>query len=274
MTPQAGSDASTSHRNAAARPSGLGPPRVVWTAFAISAVVHLLAVFVYPVLTQRGPATPPATLPRDATPDPRGLQVVELVEVPGEAEPERPDEPEELEDVPDPVAPGELAPDLAEDVGAEYTPPPLSAAERLRPRFEDAVIWRPVTPERAALTLEQRLQIDLAARLEVANDSLAAAAEARSAATDWTYTDDEGKRWGVSPGKLHLGDITLPLPFTFGAPLDRRDETRRLQWEWEEVQRGAAAGKLRDSWKERAQAIRARRDRERAEAKADTSGIR
>ena len=78
----------------------------------------------------------------------------------------------------------------------------------------------------------------------------------------------------MSPGKLHLGDLTLPLPFAFGTPVGKRDEANRRVWEWEEIQRGAAAAAARESWKERAQAIRERRDRERAAARPDTSRTR
>ena len=66
------------------------------------------------------------------------------------------------------------------------------------------------------------MRLRFLARLEVLNDSAAAAAEAAAEATDWTYTDEEGRRWGISPGKLHLGDLTLPLP-SFGTSSAQRE---------------------------------------------------
>ncbi|MDP2958620.1 MAG: hypothetical protein Q8N53_19500 [Longimicrobiales bacterium] len=149
-----------------------------------------------------------------------------------------------------------------------------TAAERLRPRLQDARLWAPLSRDINELTTEQRLELELAGRIVDWQDSLAVAAEMERALTDWTTTDAQGKRWGVSPGKIHLGDVTLPLPFMFGTPVGRRDEVNRRAWEWEEISRGAATGEVRDSWKDRAQAIRERRDRDRAKPPPDTTRVR
>ena len=81
---------------------------------------------------------------------------------------------------------------------------------------------------------------------------------------DWTRTDEDGKRWGVSPGKIHLGDVTIPFPYSFSAPPANRDQVGRRVWEWDEIESGAVAGAVRANWKDRAAAIRARKEAERA----------
>jgi hypothetical protein len=118
------------------------------------------------------------------------------------------------------------------------------------------------------LSEEEILRLRFVAQLEAANDSAALAAERASAGTDWTYTDEDGKTWGVSPGKIHLGDITLPMPFNFGASPMQRERAEDRLWAWDEIERGAASGAVNNSWKERDRAIRERMN---AERKPDTT---
>ena len=147
-----------------------------------------------------------------------------------------------------------------------------TVAEEMRPDLRDARLWAPVDPALTELTLEQRLELEMAGMLEAWRDSVVAAEAAERALTDWTFTDDDGGRWGVSPGEIHLGDFSLPLPFGFGVNPGRREEAAYRAWEWEELQRGQITGEVRDSWKARAEAIRARRDRARAESRPDSAG--
>lgn len=247
--------------------------RATWIAFGISALVHLAVILVYPSLMEREIENPVPFLLPNAGASQQGMEAIVLVEVDELDEPERPPEPDEPEDIRAPVAP-DTRPDLGEGAGDVLVPPSPTAAERLRADLSDRRLWSPIPEEALELTLKQRLELELAARIAAANDSAAAADAAARRATDWTYTDDEGRRWGVSPGQLHLGDVTLPLPFSFGVNPAMRDAANRRAWEWQEIERGAAAGLRRDSWKERAAAIRERRDRERAAAKPDTSGVR
>jgi hypothetical protein len=197
------------------------------------------------------------------------MVVLDIVAVDGPDDPERPRNPVELRAIQGPaVRPG--VPDPREGPGAVLVAPGPSAAERLRPRLEDPRLWSALDRALADLTLEQRLNLELQGRIAEWQDSLALAEEALRRGTDWTTTDGQGRRWGVSEGQLHLGDVTLPLPFAFGTPVGKRDEVNRRAWEWEEITRGAAGGEVRDSWKDRAQAIRERRDRERAQPRPDT----
>jgi hypothetical protein len=245
----------------------------VQVGLVVSLVVHVLAILAY---TAARPIVPTGPLPSFVSPRSgevgEGMRVIRLREVATQGA--RPDQPEEVRPTEAPsVRPG--APDLSDAVGPGIVGPGPTAAERLRPHLSDARIWAPLDAELNELTLEQRLELQLAGDIADWQDSLAIAAEAQRALTDWTKTDAQGRRWGVSEGKLHLGDITLPLPFSFGTPVGRRDEYLRRQWEWDEIQRGAATGLMRDSWKERARAIRERRDKERAATtKPDTSGVR
>ena len=261
---------------------GVGPRRpgrsysqALKVGLAVSAVLHLIALGAYPVImhVEHPAAVPLRVAPRASAPA-RGMLVVGIASEGGAAViPGRPRDPAELLRLQGPAAPPG-APDLGESLGGPLIPPGPTAAERLRPRLQDARLWAPLSPDLNELTAEQRLELELAGRIVEWQDSLSAAAAAERALTDWTTTDAQGRKWGVSPGKIHLGDVTLPLPFMFGTPVGKRDEVNRRAWEWEEISRGAAKGEVRDSWKDRAQAIRERRDRERAKAPPDTTRVR
>ena len=273
MTRPAGSAVPPSDRGAGSRRPGVSHRRALRVGFAVSLVVHVLAILAY---TAMRPIMPGGPLPMFVTPrsgEPgEGMRVIRLREITTQGA--RPEAPEEVRPAQRPtVRPG--TPDLGDANRPGIVAPGPTAAERLRPHPSDGRIWAPLDPQLNELTLEQRLELELAGDIVDWQDSLAVAAAAERALTDWTRTDAQGRKWGVSEGKLHLGDITLPLPFSFGTPVGRRDEIRRQQWEWDEIQRGAATGLMRDSWKERAQAIRERRDKERTkETKPDTSGVR
>ena len=148
------------------------------------------------------------------------------------------------------------------------------AADVLRVRSSDTRLWREAMPEAFALTEAERMQLQLAGRLEEWADSVAIAVAAELALTDWTTTDDQGRRWGISPGQLHLGDLTLPLPFYFGGNSWQRDQWRERAWQDQDILNGAAAQNVRSSWRERAEAIRRRQDRNRDgnAAASDTTG--
>ncbi len=144
----------------------------------------------------------------------------------------------------------------------------------MRVRGSDARLWRPAMPEAFALTEAQRMQLQLEGRLEEWADSVALAIDAEYALTDWTRTDDQGRRWGISPGQIHLGGITIPLPFYFGGNSIQREQAARRAWEDSDILNGANAQIVRSSWRDRAEAIRRRRDRDRDgnAAVADSTG--
>jgi hypothetical protein len=93
------------------------------------------------------------------------------------------------------------------------------------------------------------------ARIDAVNDSLGLAAARNRTTSDWTVTDDEGRRWGLSPDGLHLGDVTipralLPLPGATGDNASReaaREEERQRQ----EIIRQEAERQRRETQDER-----------------------
>lgn len=130
-------------------------------------------------------------------------------------------------------------------------------------------VWRPAPPaEPGELSPQERVHTRIATSLDQYNDSIAADAAARERATDWTVADADGGRWGVSPGKIHLGDITLPLPVNF-AP---SEEMSRRMRDFNEIRTQAALVEGREIFDDRVRAIRERLDAERrAKLAADSA---
>ena len=265
MKQRAGGDDTSSDRAAHTRRPDKGSRRLLAWAFGISAAIHLIAIAVYPLLFD-GLRPDGVRFPIPAsTSEQSGVEVIRLVEIDEEDEPEPtvlPDEPEEPEE---PAVPGLIElPGADAAVDAELLPPGPTAAERLRPRLTDARIWAPLDRALGQLTPAQREEILVAGRLQEWYDSVRVAEEAERALTDWTFTTDDGKRWGVADGRLYLGDFSIPAPFEFGVTPGHREEAADRMYQFEEIERQARQFEIRNSWRDRAEAIRARRDRERA----------
>jgi hypothetical protein len=242
--------------------SGLGPPSLVRLAFGCSAAIHLLAIVAYSAMAGLEPELAAYPFPAFAS-RPDGIEVIELVEVDVAPELQRPEDPRELARVEAP--PLRVAgPSLGERPDFDLPAPGLTPAEVLRPRPTDRRLWAPLPPEYTELTLEQREELAVAGRLTAWQDSVNAAAAAAAAWTDWTFKDGDGGRWGFADGKLFLGDLAIPMP-TFDAPYGQRG----YMWEWNEIARQGAQGIVQESVRERLEAIRARRDQERARERAD-----
>ena len=246
---------------------GMAHRRALAVGIGASAALHVMVILLYSVVvTQWGPRETVLTVetPSRFTSDMRIVRVVEIA-LP-ELTAEAPDELPELtaEAPPD----SDAGPPVTIDVDLAEPPRGRRAAEALRVRSSDARLWREALPELFELTEAERMELELAGRLEVWTDSVAAVVAAEYALTDWTTTDDQGRRWGVSPGQLHLGDITLPLPFYFSGNALQREQAARRAWEDQDILSGANNQALRSSWRERAEAIRNRRDRNRDGAPA------
>lgn len=251
------------------RPSGR---RILFFSFLASAFIHLIVIVIYPLLTD-APSEPPAQETANPEDPQDALRVLTLEPI------ESPEEPEAaVEPATDPEEEEEADEEPAETELPEVTRPPLVAppetgveeraptvAERLQPRMGDPRLWREVLPEAGEMTDEERARMRVYGILREWSDSVAALEEAERRALDWTYTDDEGRRWGVSPGRIHLGDFSLPLPIHFATPAGIRDAVERRNWEWAEIERGAASAAVREALQERAREIRRRRDSERAD---------
>ena len=248
--------------------------RALAAGIGASAALHIGVIALYSVvITQWSPRETVLAVdsPSRAFSDMRVVRVIEIEPTDLTAEP--PDDPFQptAEFQPEVADVGPPVPD-----GVDFDEPPgrRRASEVLRVRSSDARLWREAMPELFELTDAERMQLQLAGRLEEWTDSVAEVVAAELALTDWTTTDDQGRRWGISPGQLHLGDMTLPLPFYFQGNSWQREVASRRAWEDQDIRNGANVQALRSSWRERAEAIRRRRDGERGvdPPASDTTG--
>jgi hypothetical protein len=263
--------------------------RALAVGFLISAVAHL-ALF----LATGGVGLRPIQFVRPAIetePAPRGLVVVEVPVIPEGPESETPrPEPEE----PRPLSPDELevirivptpeAETEPEPAPEEVVTPPgaepeerLTNAERLRPRFSDARLWvDPRDPVIFGARLERLARADSAVRAILREwlDSLRLTEEQRRRALDWTYEKD-GQRWGISPEGLHLGDITIPIPFQLMPSGPQRREFEQALRDLREIQNQDARSDVEEIRRERMEEMR-RRSQEEVERRrrGDTTSVR
>jgi len=235
-------------------------------ALSVSLLVHvLLVLFVSHLLdlSERGfLGLPPEILPR-----PDGIEVVDVpTPDPLEplSEPERPEiRPGEQEVIQ--VVPGE--PDEVGGAEAEPERPGLTNAERLRAQFTDRRLWVPYPDEQwPAHVAQAYARADSAVRavLRVWLDSLNLSEEERRRATEWTFGDGDEK-WGISDKGLHLGDITIPIPFgaLFGYSMSpNAQKTREMIRQFNEIRQQDIETDIR---KERDEAQREMRRRTREE---------
>jgi hypothetical protein len=233
----------------------------VYTGLVLSVLLHILAVRLSPLIFRyMGPESTLFAPPQPIQAEPQGMQALDIRVVenlPVEATPEPEPEPE-----PEPVA----------EEPAETSGAPVAAAERLRPRVGDWRLWwyspatyrTDMTPAERTAELEARLY----AMLEVYDDSMAAELARLQEQMDWTV-GEEGNKWGVSPGKIHLGPVTLPLPIYIGPGREAED----MLSDYNAIRRQAGQAEIDESFEARVKAIRERRAREKAqeEAKRDTT---
>jgi len=200
-----------------------------------------------------------------------GTRLVAIDEVP-ESEIDDPDAPERIEEPDEPQAPSLEGDPLRDgEPGPGLVAPGRtgrSAAEILRPQAGDSLIWRGVDPALVELTDHEVAELRMRWSITEWNEAMAAERVAAEEALDWTHTDADGNKWGVSPGKLHLGGLTLPLPVNFGPPPGRSDEIDRRVQEYQAAERQAGRARVWETWEQRAKEIRARKDREREQARA------
>ncbi|MDR0788179.1 MAG: hypothetical protein LBG44_09995, partial [Gemmatimonadota bacterium] len=85
------------------------------------------------------------------------------------------------------------------------------AGDALRPGYRDSrfyVMPSPYVPD--LRTDHEKYMEHFSARIDAVNDSLGIATNRNRTTSDWTYTDKDGKKWGLSPDGVHLGDLTIP----------------------------------------------------------------
>ncbi|MGQ0563026.1 MAG: hypothetical protein ACT443_14270 [Gemmatimonadota bacterium] len=255
-------------------------------AIAVAVVLHIAVVILLIVVTK--PFVPtlanklfePITIivPEEAPPVLRFPQPAPAPSTaPAPAEPRALDRDRARGNAPELIV-GPITPGIPEPVPGPETPEPLDAggggslADRLRPQVIDPRLSGSGTyslPPDASPAAGVRARI--AQSLGAYNDSVAAEAEARRRALDWTIRTKDGKRWGIGPdGKIHLGDITLPPIVAFTPPAGRRDEINNRNRDFAELERQANSEIGRQSFNQRVKAIRARKEREREEKKKAT----
>ena len=195
-----------------------------------------------------------------------GIRVVRIVETPSrDADP--PETPTPTEEVVAPEIEVE-APGIETDFDPFLPERYRSAAERIRLGPGSPLLWQPVDPSLLEPAPEKVLAVRLATLIQEGNDSALAEAQELARAMDWTHTDEQGRRWGLSPGMIHLGDVSIPLPFGFGAPYDYSGERAETAFRMNDIQRAAGSLAARQSWRERVEAMRKRREERRAREEA------
>jgi hypothetical protein len=257
-------------RRETAIPADPPPPRprpgrrVTIVALGISALFHVILLGIRFGYEPIGPA-PAATQLIDVEAAP-GMRVFDVVAV--EADVPTP------QAVVDPRAAAPVRPDLAQPP-RQVVPPgqasavapaatasdPLTVSERLAPRVGDPRLFtRPAEPLQPELEPLNNVRARVYAALDAYNDSMAGAAADAARAMDWTVKDASGGRWGVSPGQLHLGSISLPLPFGFQVPPGRRDEYNERMRTFTETQQQASRAEVEKGFRDRVDEIRARKN--------------
>jgi hypothetical protein len=242
---------------------------VLVLALLLSALLHVLA---FAVLSFRIPTEPRVSIaPSRIVNVVPAMQVYDIVEVASDVPTievlivER----EVLRPQPVRVTPpsgAEAA--AADDVAAAPEPADAtSVRDRLRYRLNAPQVWRPPSAE---IVFDEPSPKDIVAhriatQLGEFNDSVAAEAAAAERALDWTTTDADGNRWGVSPGAIHLGGITIPIGNTaFAVAAGRREEFAGRVRTWNEIQDQAVREEAKGEFKDRVKAIEERMNRERA----------
>lgn len=239
---------------------------------AASVLIHLLATLTFrfriDVVTPRAPSVQ-LVQPSEQY---AGTRLYDIVPVAGDPAPIEAQL--QLRERSEPVpmaAPGEAPPSEAPVAGGtRRTVDPVG--DRLRPRLGHAEVW--IEPDAALppLSEDEIMRRRLAEQLTVYNDSMRLETEREARALDWTIKDGSGNRWGISPGKIHLGSITLPAPGgggTFNTPPARggADDARIVNWQ--ELHAQAQRQIVSEIFNDRVKAVRARREAERDSTRSD-----
>jgi len=241
----------------------------VWAGLAVSLLLHSVLVL-FMLTGEPDVRIPPPPETTDRRQEPRWQDALRMVPLPPAAFPEeRPPaeavtEPEAAPEAAlpsaEPVPAGEAAP------GAELPGEGLTNAERLRPRIGDPRLWARAPIDSLAPELQERYdraETALRRLLKTYLDSLELSEEQEERARAWVFGEGDEK-WGISPEGLHLGDVTIPLPF--GQMLSRSGEARRQAEQvlrtWEMIQFQAGRIEAEEVREERLEAIRERTRRQ------------
>ncbi len=262
-----------------------GYRRAFRVAMVVSLAAHLAVLFLLGrQLEMPGPDYDEAVRP-EPSPTP-GLRITRVrVQEPEEARPV-PTPPRPVRPEPEPEEPEETAEEEeAADEEADEAPAGEEAAEERRisnvealtPREGDPRLWREFWDEEVARRyLGQGTRADSALRAILGTylDSLRLSEEQLRQARDWTWTDEDGERWGISPEGIHLGDVTIPLPV--GQLLQPTGPKRReLEQELRDlraIRRQEAIEEAQQTREERIEAMEERAREEQEGSPGDTTG--
>ena len=159
------------------------------------------------------------------------------------------------------------APSGGEGTGARVG---IGGAEAgITPSFSDPRLWLPPGPVMGVpRTQSQKMDSVLMARFQPHLDSLRAIAEHQGKAPgDWTFTKD-GKKWGMDPKNIYIGDHAIPtailalLPLNKGANPITSNENKLFQREHDEIQFEAQRAMNEEEFNAAVKAIRERKQRE------------
>jgi hypothetical protein len=121
----------------------------------------------------------------------------------------------------------------------------------------------------------QRLDSVIMARLQPHLDSLEAiAAHQGKAPGDWTFTKD-GKKWGMDPKNIYIGDHAIPtailalLPLNKGANPITSGENKAFAYQHQDIQFNAQRAMNEEEFNEAVKRIRERKQREHDEDQKD-----
>ena len=248
--------------------------RVLAWGLLLSALIHALVIAWASdsLATRPTPTASPGPLVLEP---PRGLRAVAIRPIPDVpaadpaapeplAEPEPPEPEQQTRPDTPPERPAERVAERVAEVqvpeGSELRRADRTAAERLAPRMVDPRLWEPMVllPKGASI---DEVEARVGAAVALLGDSALAAAERAVRSRDWTVESEGGKRWGISQGMLHLGDVKLPLPIFLEVDPDAEAERGM----WYDLQAQIDRARILESFESRVEAIRERRDRERAE---------
>lgn len=261
-----------------------GYRRAFRVGLAISLAAHLLLLFILGRQLQMPEMAYDETARPDTTVAP-GLRVTQVQPgergdaepVPTPPPPVRPEpapEEEPEEEAEDEAA--EPAGDPTEEPAGEEAEPRVSNVDALTPREGDPRLWREFWDEDVARRyLGEATRADSALRAILGRylDSLRLSEEQLREARDWTFTDGDGQRWGISPEGIHLGDVTIPLPVgqLLSPTGPRRRELEQELRDLRQIQRQEAIDEAQETRRERIEAMEDRAEEASEEASSDST---
>ncbi|HEY7894155.1 MAG TPA: hypothetical protein VIC24_04590 [Gemmatimonadaceae bacterium] len=150
------------------------------------------------------------------------------------------------------------------------------AESGITPSFSDPRLWLPPGPVMGVpRSQSQRLDSVIMARLQPHLDSLEAiAAHQGKAPGDWTFTKD-GKKWGMDPKNIYIGDHAIPtailalLPLNKGANPITSGENKAFAYQHQDIQFNAQRAMNEEEFNEAVKRIRERKQREHDEDQKD-----